>query len=188
VTLRGPRCPSKDGICVLECALKCVVKCVLKCYQTVIVLGFETDTCDAQGEQVSFFFKKKMCLIKDELCKCGLKWVLKCVLENVSWNVSLKCVGEQVGETKGWDHVTEEAVLAACRKFVGQTLQVLPIVYMYCVCMYYVHTCYVLIKPDHKSRPRRCVCFVFLRPKKCASRVRTNYILHPRRCVCFTSC
>ena len=83
-----------------------------------------------------------MCLIKDELCKCGLKWVLKCVLENVSWNVSLKCVGEQVGETKGWDHVTEEAVLAACRKFVGEILQVLP-KYYDCVCiyMYLYHVC-----------------------------------------------
>ena len=46
-------------------------------------------------------------------------------------NVSRK----QVGATKGWDHVTEEAVLAACRKFVGEILQVLPYYMCVCVCM-----------------------------------------------------
>ena len=50
---------------------------------------------------------------------------------------------------------------------------------------------YVLLKFTSQVRtyyflhPRRCVCFVFLRPKIFTSRMRANYLLHLRRCVCF---
>ena len=63
-------------------------------------------------------------------------------------------------------------------RFPTQTVYVCMYIQMYyvlsklCMC---VHTCYVLIKSAHAHilRPRRCVCFVFLRPKIFTSRKRT---------------
>jgi len=54
-----------------------------KCYDAIFQLGFETNTADAEGEQV--------------------------------------------GESMEWRHVTEEGVLEACTKFVGNIMQEPPI-------------------------------------------------------------
>ena len=61
--------------------------------------------------------------------------------------------------------------------------------YMYVCIYTYVHTYYVLLKPPvsytASSSLTAVIASWFYVLKTCASHVRTNYILHPRRCVCF---
>jgi len=53
-----------------------------------------------------------------------------------------------------------------------------------------MYVCTYVLRPNqtthaHTLRPRRCVRFVFLRPKIFTSRMMTYLLLRPARCVCF---
>ena len=58
--------------------------------------------------------------------------------------------GEQVGESMEWRHVTEEGVLEACTKFVGNIMQEPPI-FSVCLGRRYAHVHRVIISRLHSS-------------------------------------